>query len=147
MEDIRWVKTKDWGEKRLCLWLLMNKKKELDLLLTEIIKGLRVDPGGPVGVDSERKWQQLCQLFWLVGECVTNNRLKMEVGFFICGSCIIIMGPRDFVRGEKMWKNVFFLFFILYFFLVSPLLCEIPSTFCMQKLLSSSLQLLDHWAT
>jgi hypothetical protein len=100
-----------------------------------------------VGVDSERRWQQLCQLFWLVGECVTNNRLKMEVGFFICGGCIIIMGPRDFVRGEKMWKNVFFLFFILYFFLVSPLLCEIPSTFCMQKLLSSSLQLLDHWAT
>jgi hypothetical protein len=41
----------------------MNKKKELDLLSTEIIKGLRVDPGGPVGVDSERKWQQLCQLF------------------------------------------------------------------------------------
>jgi hypothetical protein len=40
----------------------------------------------------------------------------MEVGFFICGGCIVIMGPRDFVRGEKMWKNVFFLFFILYFF-------------------------------
>jgi hypothetical protein len=40
----------------------MNKKKEFDLLSTEIIKGLRVNSGGLVSIDSGRRWQQLCQL-------------------------------------------------------------------------------------
>jgi hypothetical protein len=44
----------------------------------------------------------------------------MKVGFFICGGCIVIMGPMDFVRERKCGK-MFFFFSLFYIFFWSPL--------------------------